>query len=105
MQVKVIDYPGHYRLRQGVEKYIHRAGCIIFVVNANASETEFRQAAEYVSNDEPSADLLSYLYGLFTNPFINDLEIPFLIALNKSEMLTAKNETTIRKILETELYI
>eukprot|EP01128_Nolandella_sp_AFSM9_P000232 TRINITY_DN10404_c0_g1_i1.p1 TRINITY_DN10404_c0_g1~~TRINITY_DN10404_c0_g1_i1.p1 ORF type:complete len:270 (-),score=57.40 TRINITY_DN10404_c0_g1_i1:61-849(-) len=89
-EIQVVDYPGHYRLRQGLDKYVARAGCVVFVVNANGDEASYRAAADY-------------LYSLFTNHVVNDLQIPILIALNKSELLTAKSQHSVRTILEKEL--
>jgi signal recognition particle receptor subunit beta len=89
-QVKVIDYPGHNRLRDGVQKYLNDVAGIIFLVDANVDRPEFTK----------SADLLYYL---FTDKTINKYQIPIHIACNKSEMLTHRKAENIKEILESEL--
>jgi len=88
--VKVIDFPGHNRLRDGVQKYLNDVAGIIFLVDANVDRVEFTQSADY-------------LYYLFTDKTINKYQIPIHVACNKSEMLTHRKAEDIKQILESEL--
>jgi signal recognition particle receptor subunit beta len=88
--VKVIDFPGHNRLRDGVQKYLNDVAGIIFLVDANVDRHEFTKSADY-------------LYYLFTDKTINKYQIPIHVACNKSEMLTHRKAEDIKQILESEL--
>jgi signal recognition particle receptor subunit beta len=88
--VKVIDYPGHNRLRDGVQKYMKDVAGIIFLVDANVDRSEFTKSADY-------------LYYLFTDKTVNKYQIPIHVACNKSEMLTHRKAEEIKEILESEL--
>jgi len=88
--VKIIDYPGHNRLRDGVQKYLNDVASIVFLVDANVDKHEFTQSADY-------------LYYLFTDKTINKYQIPIHVACNKSEMLTHRKAEDIKQILENEL--
>jgi len=88
--IRVIDYPGHDRLREGLTKLLPKAAGIIFMVDANGDEDTLRK----------SADLL---YVLFTDKHLYNNQVPFHIACNKSELLTSKPVETIQNIIEREL--
>jgi signal recognition particle receptor subunit beta len=52
-----------------------------------------------------SPNIFRYLYSLFTNPIINKNNIPFLIACNKTDLVTANSVEKITKEIEIELYV
>jgi len=76
-KIRVLDYPGHFRLREGLNKFLPDIGGIIYLVDANSGEDNIKR----------SADLL---YFLFTEKNIYNNQVPFFIACNKSDMHTAK---------------
>jgi len=88
--MRVVDYPGHDRLREGLLKLLPSVAGVIFMVDANADDETLKK----------SADLL---YALFTDKFLYNNEIPFHIACNKSEMITSKSVEHIQTIIEEEL--
>jgi len=88
--IRVIDYPGHDRLREGLTKLLPSVAGIIFMVDANADDVTLKK----------SADLL---YALFTDKFLYNNEVPFHIACNKSEMMTSKSVEHIKTVIEEEL--
>jgi len=88
--IRVIDYPGHDRLREGLTKLLLKVAGVIFMVDANAEDETLRK----------SADLL---YVLFTNKHLYNNQVPFHVACNKSEMLTCKPIEDIQNIIENEL--
>lgn len=103
--MKVIDFPGHHRLREGLKKHLPQTSAIVFVLDANAKTSAFISDAEYVFIEEFMITFNSYLYNLFTSEFVNDTNIPFIIVCNKSDMLTARTKDDIKPILEKELYV
>jgi len=87
----IVDYPGHLELKEKLlNDFLPRARSVIFVVDAVDFPSQVR-------------DVASYLYMLLMNKAVNRAETPFLIACNKSEMLTAQSPENIRKQLEKEL--
>ena len=48
---------------------------------------------------------LSYLYVVLLDKYVNALEVPILVACNKSEMETAVSSETIRGQLQKELFV
>ena len=45
------------------------------------------------------------MFDLFTNATLNDNQVPFLIACNKHDMITAKSQSSIKNQLEKEMYV
>eukprot|EP01126_Amoeba_proteus_P000322 TRINITY_DN100_c0_g1_i7.p1 TRINITY_DN100_c0_g1~~TRINITY_DN100_c0_g1_i7.p1 ORF type:complete len:164 (-),score=39.13 TRINITY_DN100_c0_g1_i7:161-652(-) len=86
----LVDFPGHHRLREGLKQHLLNTGMIIFVVDANATKPVFMSDADY-------------LYTLFTDSYVNETQVPFCIACNKSDLLTALPKEEIKLILEREL--
>uniref|UniRef100_A0A6B2LNJ9 Signal recognition particle receptor subunit beta n=1 Tax=Arcella intermedia TaxID=1963864 RepID=A0A6B2LNJ9_9EUKA len=88
--VRVIDYPGHHRLRTGLTPLIRNAACIVFMVDANSDAETLTKCSDL-------------LYELLTNAFVYNNAIPLLVACNKSEMTTSKGVDHIKSLLESEL--
>mmetsp|Transcript_134861 Transcript_134861/g.200635 ORF Transcript_134861/g.200635 Transcript_134861/m.200635 type:complete len:258 (+) Transcript_134861:43-816(+) len=88
---RIVDFPGHLEVRDKlVSNYLPNAKCVVFMVDAILFPIQVREVA-------------SYLYFLLMDKSINDLEIPILIACNKSEKKTARTPEEIREKLEKEL--
>lgn len=103
--ITVLDFPGHHRLREGLRKHLNQAGAVIFLVDANAKTQAFINDAEYACQCPQPHTYFSYLYNLFTNEYVNDTNVPFFIACNKIDMVTARSKDEIKTILEKELYV
>jgi len=89
----IVDYPGHLEVKNKLfSDFVPNAKSIIFMVDAVNFPAQVR-------------DVAGYLYMLLMNKSVNDLEIPILVACNKSEMITAQEPEKIRKQLEKELYV
>jgi signal recognition particle receptor subunit beta len=72
---RVVDIPGHQRVRYMLRDYLPGASAIVFLVDS--VNFEVRPVAEY-------------LYDLFTNKIIRKKKMPILIACNKKDIITAK---------------
>ncbi|KAL0582832.1 hypothetical protein ABG067_007207 [Albugo candida] len=88
-QLHIIDFPGHERLRNRVFEFTPITSKIVFLVDA-ADRKSWRSAAEY-------------LHDLFSNPKLNDLAPPILIACNKMDQSSSASSQCIQKTLEHEL--
>jgi len=86
--VKLVDLPGHQRLRNLVQGLLGNAAGIVFVVDS----AEFKEQS-----------VASYLYDLLVNKTVNKRDIPILVFLNKSDLEKAWPESVIKSALEKEL--
>lgn len=88
--VRVVDVPGHSRLRPKLDEYLPQAAGLIFVVDALDFLPNCRAAAEY-------------LYDILTKASVVKRKIPVLIVCNKTDKVTAHSKEFIRKQLEKEI--
>eukprot|EP00026_Physarum_polycephalum_P014649 Phypoly_transcript_15187.p1 GENE.Phypoly_transcript_15187~~Phypoly_transcript_15187.p1 ORF type:complete len:269 (+),score=45.85 Phypoly_transcript_15187:65-808(+) len=86
--VKLVDLPGHQRLRNQVQGLLGTAAGIVFVVDS----ADFKE--------QPVA---GYLYELLVNKTVNKRDIPILVFLNKCDQERAWPESVIKSALEKEL--
>lgn len=88
--VRVVDVPGHSRLRPKLDEFLPQAAGLIFVVDALDFLPNCRVVAEY-------------LYDILTKSSIVKKKIPVLILCNKTDKVTAHSKEFIRKQLEKEI--
>jgi signal recognition particle receptor subunit beta len=88
---KLIDLPGHPRLRGALGSCLPSAFAIVFVVDSRDVSSE---------NFQNSTELLAHI---LTQPVFVANKIPVLIACNKSDMHGVKSPELIYKKLETGL--
>jgi len=88
--VHIVDLPGHHRVRGRIQNFIQSVAGILFVIDAVSFPSQVREIAEY-------------LYQLFTDTRIHKKRTPFLIVLNKSELINATTEINTKDELEKEL--
>ncbi|XP_055689620.1 signal recognition particle receptor subunit beta [Lutzomyia longipalpis] len=86
--VRVVDIPGHERLRGKFDEYKNQARGVVFVLDSVALQKNIRDVADY-------------LYTILLEPAIASL--PFLILCNKQDETTAKGSSVIKTMLEKEL--
>jgi len=90
LPVRVVDFPGSPRLRAQLERFLPRARLIVFLIDAVEIRSELTAVARY-------------LYDLFVDKEVNKKNIPFLIACNKTEMITARSPEAVKADLEKEI--
>lgn len=89
--LRVIDVPGHERLRtQLLDANKGLARAIIFVVDSGTVQKEIKEVAEY-------------LYTVLTDSVISQNAPPVLIACNKQDLTLCKGAGLIQKMLEKEM--
>lgn len=89
--VRLVDMPGHPRLRPMLEEYLNLTAGIVFVVDSVEFLPKLRSAAEY-------------LYDILTHKLVVKRKIPVLIFCNKADKhLTAHTKDFIAKQLEKEI--
>ncbi|RZC72019.1 hypothetical protein C5167_035182 [Papaver somniferum] len=88
--VRVVDVPGHSRLRPKLDEYLPQAAGLIFVVDALDFLPNCRAAAEY-------------LYEILTKATVVKKKVPVIIVCNKTDKVTAHTKEFIRKQLEKEI--
>lgn len=87
--VEVLDYPGHQRLRTKGLSHLAEARSIVYLID---------------SEDRPKMkDAAEHLYELLTHPDILDLHPPILLALNKTDLVSARTEKFILDELDREM--
>merc|ERR1711968_91019 len=88
---RLVDYPGHGRLRLQLGEHIPHASCVIFVVDStDTSVTTVQDAAEF-------------LYSLFTMSSYVAANPKLAIVCNKSDLPGAAPIAKWRRLLETEI--
>ncbi|KAK7386785.1 hypothetical protein VNO78_27121 [Psophocarpus tetragonolobus] len=88
--VRVVDMPGHSRLRTKLDDYLPQAAAIVFVVDA----------VDFLSNCRPASE---YLYDILTKGSVVKKKIPLLILCNKSDKVTAHSKEFICKQMGKEI--
>lgn len=90
-QLRVIDIPGHERVRpKFFEKYKSLTKGIVFVIDSVTFQKEIRDVAEL-------------LYTILTDPVMASICPEILILCNKQDMTMAKGSNVIKSQLEKEL--
>merc|ERR1711871_114660 len=88
---RLVDYPGHGRLRLQLGEHIPHASCVIFVVDStDTSVTTVQDAAEF-------------LYSLFTMSSYVAANPKLALVCNKSDLPGAAPIAKWRRLLETEI--
>ncbi|XP_053955414.1 signal recognition particle receptor subunit beta [Anastrepha ludens] len=91
MSGRLVDIPGHYRVRDKCfDQYKRSAKGIIFVVDSVTVQKEVRDVADA-------------LYSVLTDPAT--LACPLLVLCNKQDLSTSKGAQVIKSILEKEMNI
>jgi signal recognition particle receptor subunit beta len=86
---QLVDFPGHPKLRSQLAEYLPRAKKILFMFDASKTQSQLRDAAEF-------------LYDLFTNPEIDTCG-RMLIVCNKSDVKGALPSARVKIVLQNEL--
>ena len=89
-RARLVDLPGHPRLRAKLDRYANGAKAIIFVVDAVDFTSQRRAVAEH-------------LFEILSHPVVQKRRCPIMIACNKSEKITAHPADFVRKRLEKEI--
>lgn len=88
--VRLIDVPGHMKLRAKLDDFLTEAGGIIFLVDA----------ADFMPNVRANSE---YLYDILSRAWVVKYKIPVLVVANKMDKVTAHSTDFIRKQLEKEI--
>lgn len=109
--LRVIDIPGHERLRgRFFDQYKKTAKGIVFVVDSVTVQKDIRDVAEYEPYFSWCSDYIanhffhvvnSYLYTVLADPSVSS--VPVLIACNKQDETFAKGSSVVKPLLEKEL--
>lgn len=108
--LRVIDIPGHERLRgRFFDQYKATTKGLIFVIDSVTVQKDVRDVAEYVLNcvfvSKRSliviSMLSSYLYTILAEQSVS--RVPILIACNKQDETLAKGSSVVKGLLEKEL--
>ena len=92
--VKVVDFPGHARLRGELPKYLKSARGILFLVDATAASSQ--------SVMRETADLL---YDILTGCIRARNEPKVMVICNKHDDSKAASSEVIKAALEKEMYV
>lgn len=88
---RVVDVPGHAKLRHKAEKHLQDAAAVVFVVDATDITPHKVEAAEE-------------LFEVLTHPSVVKRRVPILIACNKMDLeAQAHSIEFVRKTLEKQL--
>ena len=88
--VRVVDVPGHAKLRKEALRELARARAVVFVVDSVSFASERKEVAKF-------------LFDILSDESFQTRKIPLMIACNKCEKLTAHPPDFIRKRLEREI--
>lgn len=101
---RIIDLPGHPRLRFQVSEHLSEASCIIFPIDSNLAYEEEKNNSDNnsISHIQSAAELL---FDILTDDYIKDNKIPIFIVINKyNEGLSkALGSEQIKRLLEKEI--
>eukprot|EP00928_Gymnodinium_smaydae_P086970 TRINITY_DN71347_c0_g1_i1.p1 TRINITY_DN71347_c0_g1~~TRINITY_DN71347_c0_g1_i1.p1 ORF type:complete len:259 (-),score=46.89 TRINITY_DN71347_c0_g1_i1:81-857(-) len=87
--IEVIDFPGHQRLRTKAVALIKEGRCIVYVVDAD--------------DKQKLKDVAEHLYELLTQQDICELHTPILLAINKSDLSSARSDKFILDEIDREI--
>jgi small GTP-binding protein len=87
---KVIDFPGHRRVRGRLTPLLNRAAGIVFVVDSTSVAADLTYIAEFMME-------------LFLDSNVRAMRPPLLVLCNKSELAGAKSPKAVKPLLEKEL--
>lgn len=91
--LKIIDIPGHERLRDKFfDQHKTLAKGIVYVIDSNTIQQDIRDAAEF-------------LYNLLVDPVIITNCPNLLILCNKQDHTFSKGASAVRSIFEKELLV
>lgn len=89
--LRVLDLPGHERLRQTLlEQHKNMARAIVFMIDSSTLQKEIKDVADY-------------LYTVLSDSVISYNAPPVLIACNKQDLPVSKGAQLIRSQLEKEM--
>lgn len=89
--VRIVDIPGHERLRNKFfEQFKSATRAIVYVIDSVTLQKDIRDVAEY-------------LYNILTDPLVSSYSPSLLILCNKQDMPLAKGSNAIKSILEKEM--
>merc|ERR1719162_925881 len=87
--IETIDYPGHQRFRGRQAELYKEARCIVYLVDSEDKQ-KLKDAAEH-------------LYEILTSQEVIQINIPILLACNKSDLSGARTEKFIVEEIEREM--
>lgn len=87
--IDTIDYPGHQRFRGRQAELYKEARCIVYLVDSEDKQ-KLKDAAEH-------------LYEILTSHEVIEINIPILLACNKSDLSGARTEKFIIEEIEREM--
>jgi signal recognition particle receptor subunit beta len=90
IKVHLVDFPGHERLREQLNKFLQQAAGVVFLVDAVDIQSQLNTCAQY-------------LYDILVHPSIYKGKVGIHIACNKSDIITAKSPEVIQSALEAEI--
>lgn len=94
--VKVVDFPGHGRLRSNLVNYLKEAKLIIFLIDS----TDLGRSGNTLQ------DLCELLYEVFLQCVKLELEPELIISLNKIDISSAlTNLDDIKELITKQLYV
>ncbi|KAL1920185.1 uncharacterized protein VTP21DRAFT_1331 [Calcarisporiella thermophila] len=88
--IRLVDIPGHERLRFKLNEFIPFARGVVFVIDSSTVARSIRDIAEY-------------LYDILANEHVQKHRIPVLVACNKADLLTGVKKERIQEMLEAEM--
>lgn len=89
LKYKLIDFPGHPKLRSQLNNYLEQTKKIIFVFDSSNTQSQLRDSAEL-------------LYDLFTNPNIDSCG-RMLFVCNKSDVKGSRPHARVKMAIQEEL--
>lgn len=88
--VRWVDFPGHARVRPRLSRFLERARCVVFVVDAARFAQDARRDA-------------AFLYDVLVHASVERHLTPVLVFCNKSELAGAVSPAAVRARLQAEI--
>jgi signal recognition particle receptor subunit beta len=89
--VKIVDIPGHERLRiKFLDKYRYSSKAVTFIIDSSTIQKDIRDVADY-------------LYTILADKAFSS--VPILIVCNKQDETFAKSQTVVENLLEKEFNV